>query len=245
MLRQITVILAILATIVVNWLANFLPIGGRTTGEVSAEFPVLFTPAGYAFSIWGLIYLSLIVYALVQAAPSKRDGFDQSLIGPLFVLSCVFNIAWILAWHHLLIGLSLVFMLGILVCLILIYLRLERLKGSLTGADYWTLRFPFSLYLGWITVATVANVTIALYAAGFRGGPISEPIWAIIAIAAALAIGLAVAWTRRDVVFSLVLVWALLAIAVGQSGQTLVVGAAIAAASLQVVGIIVALLTDP
>lgn len=242
MARQIAVIIAILLTIAVNGLANSLPIGGRTTGEVSAAYPVLFTPAGYAFSIWGLIYIALLVYAVAQAAPSRRRDPDQKAIGWLFIGTCLFNVLWILAWHNLLIPLSLVFMLGLLLCLILIYLRLEKAKSSLTGIDYWTLRFPFSLYLGWITVATVASVTIALYAAGWRGGPIPEPLWAVIAIIAALAIGLTGAWRSRDAVFSLVFVWAFAAIAVGQSEHRLVAGAAAGAAALQAIGTVATLL---
>ncbi|MFW6369153.1 MAG: tryptophan-rich sensory protein, partial [Myxococcota bacterium] len=113
LVRQVVVLVALLAVLVVNWMANALPIGGRTTGEVSAAYPVLFTPAGYAFSIWGLIYLALLVYAVVGLLPSRRSSYLHRAVGWPFVLTCGFNIGWIFAWHNMLTWLSLLLMLGL------------------------------------------------------------------------------------------------------------------------------------
>ncbi len=239
--RQVVVIVALGATIFVNTLANMLPIGGRTTGEVSGAFPTLFTPAGYAFSIWGLIYLALIVYAVAQALPSRRANPDHRAVGWLFVGTCALNIGWLFAWHNLLIPLSLLLMLGLLILLILIYVRLDIGRRAVPRFDFFTLQLPFSLYLGWITVATVANVSIALQGAGWGRWGLPETVWAVIVIAVALVIGMTAVFRRRDAVFSLVLAWAFAAIAVGQSEYPVVVGTAIAASVLQVAGAVYAL----
>ena len=231
-------IVALLVVLVVNGLASALPIAGQTTGEISDRFDVYFVPAGYVFSIWGLIYLALIGFAVYQALPSQRDSPRLAGIDALFVVSCAANASWILAWHYEQFGLSVLIMLVLLVSLIAIYLRLGIGRISeVTGAERWLLHVPFSLYLGWITVATVANITSFLDHIGWGAWGIPEPTWAAIMLVVGLVIATAVALTRRDIAYGLVIVWAYVGIAVKFPEVPLVsivawVGAALAAVQL-------------
>ena len=111
--------------VTVNALANILPINGVTTGELSDAYPSLFTPAGYVFGIWGLIYLLLVIFVVYQARDAQQHNLRLDALGYAFVVSCVFNIGWIFAWHYGQILLSTLFMLGILASLVVCY---ERLK---------------------------------------------------------------------------------------------------------------------
>ena len=228
--RQITNIVALGAVLTINALANILPINGVTTGEVSDAFPSLFTPAGYVFSIWGLIYLLLIVFVVYQALPSQKDNPRLERLGYAFAVSCAFNFSWLLAWHYGVIGLSQLLMLGLLGSLIVCYLRLGVGKGEVSRTEALAVRLPFSVYLGWITVATVANTSATLLNYGVTGDWLA-PFWTVIAIAAATGVGYLMLRNRRDVVFNLVLVWAFAGIAAQQWGAELlvVVGALVAA----------------
>jgi hypothetical protein len=208
--RSVLVILAVAVTIIVNLAATLLPINGRTTAEISDGFPVYFMPAGYVFSIWGLIYIGLIAFAWYQAQRKARVAPWLNVVAPAFVVSSVANIGWILLWHYGQVNLSLVAMLVLLGSLIYIYDKLEIGFYPVSSLSYWCVHAPFSLYLGWISVATIVNVTVVVYNAGlteivgFGGGS-----WA--AVLALIAGGLAAVAviSRRDFVFAGVIVWAL------------------------------------
>lgn len=232
LVRQLLVALAYVGTVAMNVLANALPLAGRDTGEISDSFQVLFTPAGYVFSIWGLIYFGLGAYATFQLRPDQRENPRLRAIGWLFVGSCVLNGLWLVAWHNLAIGWSLVVMLGLLGSLIAIYEGYRRAPGTPGTLERWTVRVPFSIYLGWITVATVANVGIFLWNAGWRPGTAVSALWTVVCIAAAAAIGAVVLRRRRDAAYALVLVWAFIGIAVARWGLPLIVIAALAGAVL-------------
>ena len=225
-LRQILVVLATLATIVVNGLANALPINNLGTGEISDMFEVFFVPAGYVFSIWGLIYLGLIAYSVYQALPTQRENLALQKIGYIYVISAVANIAWIFLWHYLVFPVTIIFMLAILVCLILIYLRLDIGRAKVSPVEKWAVHIPFSIYLGWITVATVANFTSLLDYLNWGGWGISPAVWAVIMLAVATIVGGLMSFTRRDVAYDLVLVWAFAGIAVKHAATPLVATAA-------------------
>jgi hypothetical protein len=224
--RQILIILAVVATIVINGLANALPINGLQTGEIADTFPVYFTPAGYVFAIWGLIYLGLIAYAIYQALPAQRENPRLRPIGGLFLVGSVANIAWILLWHYLQFPLSLVAMLVLLGSLIGIYLRLDIGRSRPPRAERWFVDLPFSIYLGWITVATIANVTALLSYLNWNGFGISDEAWLVIMLAVALVVAVLMALTRRDVAYLLVLAWAFAGIAVKHAAVPVVSTAA-------------------
>jgi hypothetical protein len=217
-LRQISVLLTILATIVVNILANALPINGQNTGEISDRFKVYFVPAGYVFAIWGLIYLGLIVFAIFQALPSQRENPRLRATGWWVVLGGLANIAWIFLWHYEQFPLTVLAMLVLLTSLIITYLRLEIGRTSVPAAETWAVRIPFSIYLGWITVATVANVTSLLDFLNWEGIGIAPEIWMGIVLAVVLLITALMNFTRRDVAFAVVILWALAGISVKHAG---------------------------
>jgi benzodiazapine receptor len=231
-IRQILVVLATLATIVVNGLANALPINGLGTGEISDMFDVFFVPAGYVFSIWGLIYLGLLAYSVYQALPSQRENAALQKIGYLYIWSSVANIVWLFFWHYLLFPLTLLAMLVILGLLIAIYLRLDIGRTQVSTAEKWLVHVPFSIYLGWITVATIANVTSLLDYLGWNGWGISPQVWAVIMLLAAVVISGIMSFTRGDIAYSLVLIWAFVGIAVKHQGTALVATSAWAASIL-------------
>jgi hypothetical protein len=213
-------VLGFALTIVLNALANALPINGRTTGELSARYPNLFVPAGLTFSIWGPIYLLLAVftvYQLVMAARAQAIGVLLDRIGPLFVIASGANIGWIFAWHYRLVGVSLLFMLLLLVALLALYLRLRVGVSDAAPRERYLVHLPFSVYLGWITVATIANVTALLVDLGWNRFGAGEAFWTVAVIAVGTAIALGVLFSRRDVFYSLVVVWALIGIALKRS----------------------------
>ena len=224
--RQISVLLAVIVTIAVNTLANTLPINGQTTGEISDRYPALFVPAGYVFSIWGLIYLGLAAYGLYQALPAQRDNPRLRRIGWLFVLSCLANCVWIVLWHYEQLALTVLVMLALLALLIAIYLRLDIGRARPRGVERWVADLPFSIYLGWVSVATVANIASALVGAGLDGAGVLQQVSTVIMLLVAAALAAAMGFLRRDAAFMGVVVWALAGIAVRQSAVPLVAGAA-------------------
>lgn len=213
-LRQMAVALTVLATIVVNVLANALPINGLNTGQISDRFQVYFVPAGYVFSIWGLIYVGLIAFAVFQALPSQRENPRLQATGWWIVLAGVANSAWIFLWHYEQFPLTLIAMLALLASLIVTYLRLGIGRGAVSAAETWAARVPFSIYLGWITVATVANVTSLLDYLKWDGFGLAPEIWMGIVLVAVLVIATLMNVTRRDVAYALVILWALAGISV-------------------------------
>jgi benzodiazapine receptor len=218
-LRQIVVVLSVIATIAVNGLANGLPLNGVTTGEVSDRFDVYFVPSGYVFSIWGLIYAGLIAYAVYQALPAQRENPRLRRIGYLFALSCGANIGWLFLWHYDRIPLTLWPMATLLLLLIGIYETLEIGRSQVSPAETWTVRVVFGTYLGWITVATIANVTTVLYDVGWGGLGVSPQAWAVIMLIAGAIISSGVALTRRDIAYVLVIMWAFTGIAVKHANE--------------------------
>lgn len=213
---KILVVLTYLAMVGVNYLANSLPLNGRRTGDVSNAYPSLFTPAGYTFAIWGVIYLLLGAHVLYQLF-GDRDGHPALLnrVGVLFSISSLANTAWVFAWHYDRIALSAVLIVVILVCLALIVTMLRR--ANLTGRQRWLAGVPFSVYFGWTTVATVANMTVLLVSRKWDGFGLSAATWAVIIVLVAMAIGTVTMLRNRDVAYGLVLIWAFVGILVRQT----------------------------
>lgn len=219
---QIINLVGLLLVLLLNTLANTLPLNGYTTGQLSDFYPNFFVPAGFTFSIWGLIYLLLIIFTVYQLRSWwKKEKVNLEFvdkIGPWFMISCLANASWIVAWHYLQVTLSLLIMLMILGSLIIIYLRLGIGETSpVSAGEKWAVRLPFSIYLGWITVATIANVTTILVDNGWQGGPINPVNWAAIMIAIATIIGIAMLIRKADVAYVLVLIWAVYGIFAKQS----------------------------
>jgi benzodiazapine receptor len=238
--KQILNWLGLIVTLAVNAAANALPLNGKTTGEISDSIPTLFTPAGYVFSIWSVIYLGLLIFAWYQSQRAQRTADFQERIGYWFFIGCVFNSAWIVAWHYEQFPLTLALMLGLLVSLLAIYLRLDVGRRTVSAAEARWVHLPFSIYLGWISVATVANVSTVLYTSGWNGGPLSPELWTVIMVAIAALLGLAMVILRNDVGFPLVIVWALVGIAVARSAIPLIAVASAASAAVVLIAWVVA-----
>lgn len=237
--RQVLVILATLATIAVNSLASILPLNGQTTGEISDRFEVFFVPAGYVFSIWGVIYLGLLAYSVYQALAAQAQNPALRSIGYPYVLSAVANIAWIFLWHYEVFPLTIIAMVALLGLLITIYWRLDIGRAAVAPAMRWLVHLPFSIYLGWITVATIANATSLLDYLNWRGWGISPEAWTVIMLAAAVIIGGLVSFTRGDIAYAAVLIWAFVGIALKHSDTSVVATAAWAASILTALLLIV------
>jgi len=220
--RQVIVIVATIATIIVNGLASSLPLNGLTTGEISDQFAVYFVPAGYVFSIWGLIYLGLLAYTVYQALPAQREQAKLRRIGYLYVGACLANTAWLFFWHYQLFALTVPVMLALLGVLIAIYLHLEIGRQSVSAARRWLVNIPFSIYLGWITVATIANVTSLLEYWEWNGWGIYPEHWAVIMLVVGAVVAAAVSITRGDIAYIAVIVWAFAGIAVKHADTSVV-----------------------
>jgi hypothetical protein len=211
LLLKISAAIGYVAMIVVNYLANALPIGGVTTGQASDSYANLFTPAGVTFAIWGLIYLLLLAYTLHQfgfgqkkSQPGREKLF--ATINRFFLIISLANIAWIFAWHYGIIWLSVLIMLTLLWFLIKIADVINIPKFSFT--DTLLIRLPFSVYFGWITVATIANITVFLMSLGWNGFGIVEAVWAVIILLVGAGIGILRIWKDKNIFYGLVLVWA-------------------------------------
>ena len=216
--------------IAANVLANALPINGRTTGAISDAYQNLFAPAGLTFAIWGVIYLLLGAHVLYQlglfrGADDKGGPGEESRrltfltrVGVLFSLSSLANVAWILSWHYDLILVSALLLATMLVLLVMITRTI--LAAELSARDRAFVRLPFSVYFGWITVATIANITVWLVSIGWDGFGITESTWAVVIIAVGAVIGTAVILRDRDIAYGLVLVWAYLGIWIKHTSDT-------------------------
>lgn len=196
--------------VVVNYLANSLPINNRSTGDISDAYPNLFAPTGLTFSIWGLIYLLLAGYLVYQFIKSSKRKELFKKINPLFLGTSLANIAWIFAWHYDYIGLSVGIMAVLLILLIKIADVIRGEKFSLwEKVLIWT---PFSIYFGWITVATIANITVFLVSINWNGFGVSDFIWTIIILIVGAIIGIWRMLKDRNIAYGLVLVWAYIGI---------------------------------
>jgi benzodiazapine receptor len=226
-------IAAFLLTVVVNGLAGSTAIlGGKNTAQVSDAYPTLITPAGYVFAIWGIIYVLLGVFVVFQALPSQKGKGYQKKIDWLFVLSSLFNIVWLFLWQSEYLGWSVVVMFMLLASLIAIYLRLGIGKSAVSMREKLAVHVPFSVYLGWITIASIANVAAASVSVNWDGFGINPETWAALIVVVALTITLLLVATRRDVAYGLVIIWALVGIAVKQSGNQNIVIVAEASAAI-------------
>ncbi|CAG9622942.1 TspO/MBR family protein [Sutcliffiella rhizosphaerae] len=208
MTRLLVNIAAFILVIVINFLANALPMNGLTTGDIANRITVLFQPAGYVFSIWSFIYLLLGIWVIRQFPKSSRNSPIYTNTSGLFVLSCILNSAWVVLWHYGFWVTTVAVMLSLLVTLIALYIKLrDSSPGKLDKAT-------FSIYLGWISVATIANISYVLVEVGWDGFGISDVTWTIIMliVAALLAIWFRIA--NKDWIYPLVFVWAFVGIGV-------------------------------
>jgi len=238
LVRQWVNVIAVLAVIVINILANALPLNGQNTGAISDRFAVFFVPAGYVFSIWGLIYIGLLLFAIYQALPSQRENPRLVKIGYWFAFSSLANIAWLFLWHYLQFAWTIFAMLALLISLLVIYLRLGIGKENVPSSERWMVQTPFSIYLGWISVATIANATQLLDFLKWNAWGISPEIWAVILLAIATVLSSAMSFRRGDIAYSAVIAWAFVGIALKYVATPLVSIAAWVATAVVLVDLV-------
>ncbi len=201
--------------VIVNYLANALPINNKTTGQLSDRYPNLFVPAGLTFAIWGLIYILLFIFVVYSLTVAVRNNSQRSFIdriGVLFFITCLANMGWIFAWHYEILNLSMGLMILLLACLVVIYLRLSIGRSNASMSEKYMVHLPFSIYLGWISMATIANASALLAASGWDMFGSGGQFWTIAVIAIGIAIALILVLWRRDIYFGLVVDWALIGI---------------------------------
>ena len=211
-LRQIAVFVVLLGTITINVLADALPINGLNTGKISDTFHVYFVPAGYVFAIWGLIYIGLLTYMVYQVLPAQKNNPRLQATGWWVVLGGLANSMWIFLWHYERFVGTLAAKLVLLASLIATYLGLGIGKTKVSKAENWLVRVPFSIYLGWITVATIANVTDVLDYLKWNAFGLAAQTWFVIILITVLAISTLVSLSSSDVAYILVILWALVGI---------------------------------
>ena len=204
-------IAAVVLLVVMNFLATSIPFGGKTVAEVSATFHTLITPAGYAFSIWGLIYLTLLVFAVFQLHKGKNIRFFR-LVFPYFLINAISNVLWLFAFQHEMLGLSVFIMLITLGTLIIIFRYFYRLRGALSTTHRYFFQVPFSMYFGWISVATVVNIAAFLYSLQLPVFNNSPEFFSAVMLILSATIGLFILISKKDYIYTLVLVWAYVAI---------------------------------
>ena len=241
-LRYANIIFFVL-TVIVNGIAGSTTlIGGQDTAAVSDKYPTLITPAGYVFAIWGIIYALLGVFVIYQALPKQRDSGFIEKIGWLFVLSSIINMAWLVVWQYEFLIVSVALIIAYLLALIGIYLRLNIGKGKTGIKEKLAVHVPFSVYIGWLSIATIANISIYLVSVGWDGFGIATETWAVLIIAVALVLTMLMLGIRKDLAYALVVIWALVGISVNQTNGTVVlatqVGAVIAAISTLAVAVL-------
>ena len=209
-------IVGFVAVIVVNALATTIPLGGMTTGALSDLYPNLFVPAGLTFSVWGVIYLLLgifVVYSLIfSAKKAEPSNSFMEKAGVLFAVTCVANIGWIFAWQYKILPLSLLCMVILLLSLITIYKRLSIGRSRAALSEKYLVHLPMSIYLGWISIATIANVTALLVYYKWNRFGIDEQIWTVIMITIGILLGVVALFYRGDIFYALVVDWAVLGI---------------------------------
>lgn len=244
-LRQFFVVFSVVTMIVMNYLSNTGAFGGKTNGQISNKYHTLITPAGYAFSIWGIIFLGLLAFAIYQALPSQRENVRFRAIGWLVVVNTLCNAIWSPLFNNEQIGVALLVIFVMLATSamieqrLLMQLRIPLVAPDLdatlpesptTPAETWLARIPFSIYFGWLTVATILNVAVYLKATEFDTQLLAESTWAAAILIVGMVIGAWVFNRFRSVTYILVFAWAYVAIVVEQAGSSTTVLVAVAGA---------------
>ena len=218
--------------VVMNGLATTLPLNGRTTAEISDSFANTFAPAGYVFSIWGVIYTALMAFLAYQFTARGRASIAIDRIGWLFVVNAIANGIWIVFWHYGMFPATMAMTIVLLGTLCAIAVRIGTPAQAATRSDRWFVHLPFAIYLGWVSVATIANAAVMFLDMGWNGEPLTPEAWTLALIAIATGIGAVMVIRRGEIAFAGVLIWAFVGIAVKQVEAAWVPEGAQAAASL-------------
>lgn len=239
--------MGVIATIIVNALAVLLPLNGKSTNELSDALPNLFVPSGITFSIWSIIYIFLIIFMVYQIygllTKQKTNIKYLEKIGIWFMVASLANVLWIFLWHYEYVTLSLVAMLILLLSLMAIYLKLNIGLSEISIKEKLAVNTTISIYFGWITVATIANVTAVLVNLDAGELILGQELWTIIVIAVATLITMLIVVQRKDIPYSLVIIWALLGIIIKRLSDDQIYGVQTKIATTAAIAIIIVLFT--
>ncbi|MFT4770687.1 MAG: benzodiazapine receptor [Cryomorphaceae bacterium] len=224
-IKRATFIFAVFVLILVNALSNIIPFGGQTNAAISAKYPTLITPEGYAFSIWGIIYLTLAIFAVFQFFKGKEVRFYK-MIWPYFMINVAANCLWLVAFQNDWLILSLALMAVILISLVAIFKIFYRLKRAIGTTQRYFFHLPFGLYFGWVSLAAVVNAAVVLTSFDLPFFANNEGLFALIAIAVATSLGLIMLVSQKDFIFTFAILWGLVAIYVKQVDEPMAMNAA-------------------
>ena len=234
---QASNMIAVIAVLIMNTLVNILPLNGVTTVQVSDSYPNLFTPPGYVFSIWGVVYALAVVFMTYQARPSQRSEAYLVQINFLYLISASANVSWLLIFQYSygvpqLFVVSLIPMTGLLLCLISMYQRLGIGSIHVPRNQKLAVHLPISVYIGWISLAIIANIASVLDVL-IPGIPMpTQALWTAIVLVVVLVITILMVWTRSDLAFGLVVIWASIGIALNRVAIPLIFATSIATAAV-------------
>ncbi|WP_017812562.1 tryptophan-rich sensory protein [Paenibacillus shenyangensis] len=206
-------VLGIVGVLIVNYMASALTLFGRDTGDISDQYELYITPAGYAFSIWSLIYVLLIGFIIYQFRNTDESRESVSAVGPWLFLNSLCNMGWLMLWHSLELEWGVLVIALMLITLIIPYLRIRKIVQP-TMAQILLVKLPYSIYMGWVSVATILNTGIALNKNGWDGFGLSPTVWSVIALVGGALLAIIISYRYRDSIYPLVFVWAYIAIAV-------------------------------
>lgn len=231
-------VLGLVFILVMNYLSNTIPFGGMTNADVSAAYPTLITPAGYAFAIWGLIYLTLSVFAVFQLLKGRNTRF-YNLIWPYFMVNALANGLWLLAFQNEMLGASVVIMAVLLITLIMMFRHFYRFKNALSTTHRYFFHVPFGVYFAWISVASILNAALWLTSLDIELFSRAEELWALIMLIIGFGLALFILLSQKDYIYTLTFVWAYIAIMVAHLDEDMVrypakIGAIILTASMVV-----------
>jgi len=242
-IKRVTFIFGVFALILVNALSNIIPFGGQTNADISAKYPTLITPEGYAFSIWGVIYLTLAIFAVWQFFKGKEVRFYK-MIWPYFMINVVANCLWLVAFQNEWLILSLALMAVILISLISIFKIFYRLKRAMGTTRRFFFHVPFGLYFGWVSLAAVVNAAVVLSSFDLPLFENNEALFALIGIAVATGLALTLVITQNDYIYGFAVLWGLVAIYVKQMNEPMAMNAAKFGAIALVAGMLVTFIGD-
>jgi hypothetical protein len=206
-------VLAVVFILVMNYLSTAIPFGGMTNAEVSEKYSTFITPAGYAFAIWGFIYLSIITFAFFQLRKGKEIRF-YNIIWPYFMVNALANGLWLLAFQNEWLGLSVGLIFILLGSLIAMFRVFYRLKSALSTTHRFFFHVPFGMYLGWVSIASILNVAVWLTSLKLEFFAGAESFWSLVMLCVGFLLAMYLLLTQKDYIFALTVVWAYAAIMV-------------------------------
>jgi hypothetical protein len=236
-------LISVIFVILMNYLSNALPFGGQTNAEVSAKFPTLITPSGYAFSIWGIIYLALLIFAVFQLQKAKEIRF-YTLVWPYIIIGCIANVLWLIAFQNEWLAVSVILISVLLWSFIAIFKLFYRFRLVLNTTHRYFIQVPFSLYFGWVSVATMVNVAVFLTSLNLSFLAGTEETMAVIILILGFALALFLLIGQKDYVFSISVIWAYVAIWIANTDVASVMHTAKYAAIVLIAAAIIQLVSE-